>query len=111
MTTWELPGARTKNRRPHVVHLAAPVRAEVRKAARIEGAALVFTTTGETGVSGFEKAKQRLQAAIVAERLKIAAETGATAAPLDPWVPHDFRRTGVTLMASQVSIMPLLTRC
>src|SRR5262249_17094377 len=51
--------------------------------------ALVFTTTGETTVSGFSKAKVTL------DRL-MAAELGK---PLTPWRIHDLRRTAASGMA------------
>lgn len=98
-STWEVPGARTKNGRPHLVHLAEPARAILREAERIEGSALVFTTTGTTPVSGFSKVKRRLDAAIIAARAKQAAETGGQPAPLVLWRLHDFRRSGVTALA------------
>ena len=45
MTRWELPGARMKNGKPHVVHLSAAARAVLRSIPRVEGCDLVFTTT------------------------------------------------------------------
>lgn len=118
MTAWTLPAARAKNGRPNEIHLAEPVRAilrELREQAEEEHAAavaaadragrappqaprLVFTTTGTTPLSGFGHAKQRLDKAIQAARVK-AAKSGATPAAMPGWVLHDFRRTGVTVMA------------
>jgi integrase len=97
--TWAMPGARTKNNRPHVVHLAAPAQAILKAAPRIAGSHLVFTTTGRTPISGFSKAKTTLDAAIVAERARRAAEDGTEPAPLIPWRWHNFRRSGVTVLA------------
>jgi hypothetical protein len=99
LALWELPGARTKNGRPQMVHLAEPARAILRAAPRIGGSDLVFTTTGRTRVSGFSHAKLRLDAKITAARAKAAKEAGTDPAPLVPWRLHDFRRTGVTAMA------------
>jgi integrase len=62
LATWELPGERTKNGKPHLVHLAEPARAILRTLPRLAGAELVFTTTGKTPVSGFSAAKARLAA-------------------------------------------------
>ena len=101
LALWELPGRRTKNGKPHLVHLAEPARAILRSVPRLAGSPLVFTTTGRTPVSGFSSAKLRLDAAIAADRAKRAAEAGDGHAPppLAPWRVHDFRRTGVTVLA------------
>jgi hypothetical protein len=101
LATWELPGARTKNRRPHIVHLAEPARAILRAVPRVDGSPLVFTTTGVTPISGFSHAKARLFVAIEGERAKAAEKAGHEPAPLAPWRLHDFRRTGVTVLARQ----------
>lgn len=99
---WELPGKRTKNGKAHAVHLAEPARDILRAVPRMAGSPLVFTTTGRTPISGFSRAKARLDAAIIEERAERAAEAGADApAPLVPWRLHDFRRTGVTVLARQ----------
>lgn len=97
--TWELPGARTKNGKAHLVHLAEPLRAILRAVPRLEGSALVFTTTGRTPISGFSHAVASLLAKIVEERAELAAEAGAEPDPIAPWWLHDFRRTGVTTLA------------
>ena len=110
-TRWELPGVRVKNREPHIIHLAPAVRsiiAGVPRKTMLPGqtpSPFVFTTTGLRPVSGFSHAKDRLDAMILHERILRAAATGQPAAPLVPWRLHDFRRTGVTVMArSGVSI-------
>jgi integrase len=48
----------------------------------------VFTTNGKTAVSGFSKAKRKLDA----EMAKIAG------APIKPWRVHDLRRTFSTVL-------------
>jgi hypothetical protein len=111
MSTWELPGERTKNGKPHLVHLDEPARAILRDAPKLPvdrtksgkprptASPLVFTTTGTAPIASFFKPKQRLDAAIVAERAELAAESGTEPAPLVPWRLHDLRRTGVTVLA------------
>ena len=101
LALWELPGEKTKNGKPHLVHLAEPARAILRAAPRLAGSPLVFTTTGATPISGFGNAKERLDAKIIEERAKRAAAAGdgRAPAPLVPWVAHDFRRSGVTALA------------
>lgn len=98
-SVWELPGARTKNGRPHIVHLAEPVRAILRNMPRRAGSPFVFTTTGRAPLSGFGHAKARLDAAIEKERAEAAAKQGIEPAPLHAWRFHDFRRSGVTVLA------------
>ncbi|MBK0398531.1 tyrosine-type recombinase/integrase [Limibaculum sp. M0105] len=73
---YEIPGARTKNGRPHIVHLSAPVLAELEALKeRTGGTPFVFTTTGKSPVSGFSKANARLY-----------QTTG-----VEDFRPHDFR--------------------
>jgi integrase len=81
-TAWTIPGARTKNRRPHVVPLPLPARELIAELPEPRGE-FVFTTTGRTPPSGFSKVKARLDA-----KMKIA-----------PWRQHDLRRTAATGMA------------
>lgn len=79
-------------------------------AAKPEKSDLVFSTNGQTPISGISKAKGRLDA-LIAERvvaLKSAAEARGDAAMVDklnscflePWVIHDLRRTAATGMAA-----------
>jgi integrase len=89
----DLPGERTKNHRPHVVPLAPLARAIVERAPRIRDCVFVFSTTGRTPVSGWSKAKRRLDAAMLTIMRK-----ANPAAQLPPWRIHDLRRTTVTGM-------------
>jgi integrase len=83
--TWNIPGSRTKNKRPHVVPLAPLARKMV--GTRSEG--FVFTTTGRSPVSGWAKIKRRLDEAM----------------KTPPWRLHDLRRTAATGMA-EIGIAP-----
>lgn len=106
---WTIPKERAKNGKAHIVHLAPAVRAilaAVPRFARTDEAGqiltsdLVFTTNGRTPVSGFSRAKLKLDETIEAARAKVAAEAGQNVpAPLPGWRLHDFRRTAVTWMA------------
>jgi integrase len=98
LAVWNLPAARSKNNQAQVVHLAEPARAILRELPRLMGSDLVFTTNGLRPISGISGAKQRLDGLIMAERAKLAAERGATPAPLVPWTLHDFRRSGATAL-------------
>lgn len=85
--TWNIPGSRTKNRRPHIVPLPPLAREMI--AATVGATDLIFTTTGETPVSGWSKIKSRLDVAM----------------KMPPWRLHDLRRTAATGMA-EIGIAP-----
>jgi hypothetical protein len=57
----------------------------------------VFTTTGETPVSGLGKAKARLE---------LATKANAGGDTLPHWTLHDLRRTAVTVMNEKLGIAP-----
>src|SRR5262249_10252024 len=95
---WELPGTRTKNKQTHLVPLSSQVLELIRSLPRV--GALVFTTTGETPVSGFGKAKARLDARI--EKIRHGDRLGA----MPPWRLHDLRRTMVTVMNEKLGVAP-----
>ncbi len=83
MKIWTLPRARAKNDVEHKVPLSATALALLEGLPRVSSkAGFVFTTNGETPVSGFARAKQRLDG----ELTKMARE-------MAPWVIHDLRRT------------------
>src|SRR5262249_51556818 len=86
---WSIPGARTKNKRPHIVPLPLLARDILEHVSRIEGG-FVFTTTGRSPVSGWSKIKARLD-----ELMGDAPH----------WRLHDLRRTAATTMA-EIGVMP-----
>jgi integrase len=87
-TVWTIPGTRTKNHREHVVPLA-PLAREQLANVRVSGD-FVFSTTGTTPVSGWNRLKRRLDQAM----LKLAHQERGAATP--HWRLHDLRRTAVT---------------
>lgn len=87
--TWTIPRERTKNNKEHVVHLSAQALGILQALPRIEGTPFVFTTTGTTAVSGYSKAKHKLDT--------LAGE--ALGKALKPYRVHDFRRTAASGMA------------
>ena len=98
-----------KNGKPHDVHLSQPAQAVLRalsealskdkRGGKGESCDFVFSTTGETSISGFSRAKARLDAAIAEARAKAAAAAAGESAPLVPWRLHDLRRTGASTLA------------
>lgn len=88
---WTLPAARAKNGKPHLVPLTSQAIEQLDHIAGGEewpGSGLVFSTNGKTSVSGFSKAKRRLD-----EYLVRAVGEGRA---VEPWRVHDIRRTVAT---------------
>ena len=97
--TWTLSSEMTKAGRTHIVPLsplAMEMLGEAKETARLlhgepengKPATYVFTTRGDRPISGYSKAKARLDKAVAAAR---QTEDGLPA--LDPWTIHDLRRT------------------
>lgn len=86
---WTLPRERVKTDKAHDVPLSDEAVKLLDGLPRVGGSGLVFTTTGDTPVSGFSRAK-----ATVDE--KMAEILGAD---LEPWRLHDIRRTVASGMA------------
>jgi integrase len=81
--TWTIPAHRAKNGNAHIVPLSPIALGILRALPRFAGSDFVFTTTGNTAVSGFGRLKERL----------------APAATSD-WRFHDIRRTVATNLAA-----------
>jgi len=97
---WTIPAARAKNKKAHVVHLSGPVREILKAMLRLDGSRLVFTTTGKVPIAAFTQALEQLHGKIAEERSKGGApDHGQVHAKPVPWTMHDFRRTGVTVLA------------
>ena len=81
---WSIPGERNKSSRPHTVPLSAETIKIITELPRLHDSDLVFTTTGKTPVSGFGRAKKRID------------EDSDTT----DWRIHDIRRTVGTQLGS-----------
>lgn len=90
---WRIPGTRTKNHQPHVVPLS-PTALELLRALPNTGH-FIFSTNARTPVSGFGKAKARIDAALTQHDVSLPA-----------WTLHDLRRTMVTVMNEELRIQP-----
>lgn len=92
---WSLPAARAKNGEAAYIPLSSLAIDELGSIAKRKKKAdwprtgFVFTTTGSSPVSGFSRAKSRL------DKLITKANDGN---PLDEWTLHDLRRTLTTGM-------------
>ena len=94
---WQLPSDRAKNDNPHRIPLSPLAVTELEQLGP-KKSGLVFSTTGKTGVSGFSKAKKKLDDEMLTIMRERAQKRGE--APEDvvlaPWRMHDLRRTGAT---------------
>jgi integrase len=114
---WTIPREKAKNDRAHEVHLselAVEILNELPKISRRRGdgaaselASYLFTTNGERPVSGFSKAKARLDELMVQLLRAELEEAGKdpAKAEIEGWILHDLRRTAATGMA-RLNIAP-----
>lgn len=114
---WTIPRERAKNDRAHEVHLSklvVEILSELPKIWRSraddvgsEPSPYLFTTSGERPVSGFSKAKERLDGHMLQLLRAELKQAGGDldAAAIDPWILHDLRRTAATGMA-RLNIAP-----
>ena len=87
-TLWAISSTRTKNHRDHIVPLSGTARRLI--ADIVTPSDLVFSSTGTTAVSGWNRLKRRLDSAM----LKLADRERDGKIP--HWRLHDLRRTFVT---------------
>ncbi len=97
--TWTIPAARAKNGLAHAVPLSPPALEILTTTKRLAGSELVFTVTGVTPLSGYSRAKDRLDAAMAAD-----------GAAMPPWRFHDLRRSFASGCASIGVALPVIER-
>jgi len=109
---WVIPGEKAKNGKTHIVHINSlayeVLDAVARRGVSLEDAAkpnfkwpkhgYVFSTTGETPVSGYAKAKSKLDELMIAAEAKRASDAGEKPDVTAAWRFHDARRTMATAM-------------
>ena len=96
-SSWTIPAARAKNSKAHQVPLSSSAIAELDALPKIAGKKrLLFTTTGETSVSGWSRAKQQIDAAMLAVARE---ERRDPKFDIPDWTLHDLRRTAASGMA------------
>lgn len=105
---WTLPAERTKRANALRVPLPPIARSIIKEAisdlGRPKKSAFVFSTTGETSVSGFAKAKRRLDRLIAEARAKVAEKAGIEPQPMPHWTFHDLRTTFTTLACEELNV-------
>ena len=99
---WNLAEERTKNGRPQWVPFSPSAKAIMASAIKIKGCPFVFSTDGESQLSGWSKYKARLDRDMLKIARQEAAERGVDveAVTLRDWRLHDLRRTCASGMAS-----------
>jgi integrase len=99
---WSIPASRSKNKRAHDVPLSEAAQAILATVPRVAGEGqFVFTTTGQTPISGWSRAKTILDKKAL-EILKSQAEDrgeDADKVQMPDWRLHDLRRTTATGLA------------
>jgi integrase len=107
---WTLPATRTKNGQPHDIHLSPLALRVIETITPIEDCNLVFSTNRETPISGWSKAKRRLDEEIAAARRAKARERGEDADKvkvMPEWRVHDLRRSVATGL-SNLGVAPIV---
>jgi integrase len=89
---WKLPGSRTKNGRSHVVHISPQSLEILNRLPIIDGRKWMFTTTGRTPVSGFSRAKKKLDGL----------------SDVSDWTFHDLRRSFATHVTETLGGSPVV---
>jgi integrase len=110
---WVIPKERAKNGREHEVPLSAPALEIIETLPRIGQGGFLFTTTGETAVSGFSRAKRRFDTEILKLQQMDAIERGedpSAVKPLAEWTFHDLRRSGATGLAKLGVQLPVVEK-
>ena len=98
---WTIRGERTKNGSIHDVPLSGPAQSILRALPRLAGSEFVLTTTGKRPVSGYARAKNRLDKVMLEIARADAIRRGEDPATvfLQPWRFHDLRRTAASGLA------------
>jgi len=104
---WRIPAGRTKNDEAHEVPLSDAALAVIASLPRIKSdKGYLFTTNGETHVSGYSRAKAVIEHAM----LEIARGERGQDIEIPRWTFHDLRRTAVSGMARLGISLPAIEK-
>ena len=106
---WTLPSSRSKNGRAIRLPLAPLARATLERAiaGRTIESPFVFTTTGRTQISGWSRAKARID-----QRVRQRRRSLGVAEDMPEWRFHDFRRAFATAACDLLGVDPAVAdRC
>ena len=99
---WTIPGGRTKNKKAHTVPLSRAAVDILRNAPTIKGErGLVFTLNGKVPFTSWYPVRNQLHDAM----------EKAAGKKIEPWRPHDLRRTVASGMARLGIQLPVIERC
>jgi integrase len=105
--TWTIPRSRSKNNEPHTVPLSSAALEVLGTVKKIKGErGYIFTTTGDTPVSGWSKAKREID-----ELMLAAAKEKDPKAEIEAWRLHDLRRTVASGMARLGIRLEVIEKC
>ena len=96
---WTIPVERAKNRAAHIVPLSGPALEILGAQKRLDCCDLVFSVTGSSPLSGYSKARERLDAVLAAD-----------GHPLPQWTLHDLRRSFASGCAGIGIALPVIER-
>lgn len=110
---WTIPRIVAKNSVLHRIPLSAPALRILKMLPKIKikkeevDSDFVFTTTGKTPVSGFSRARGRIDVILAAEieTLQRDAPGAEGLEPAERWIMHDMRRTAASRMG-KLGILP-----
>jgi integrase len=105
---WTLPASRTKNDSALKVPLCSLARTLILEAISHERrpakSRFVFATNDTTAISGFAKAKRRVDRLIEKSRVAAAAMAGVEPVPMPHWTFHDLRTTFTTMACDELHV-------
>jgi integrase len=110
---WVIPKERVKNGQEQEVALSDAALAILGELPRIGRGGPIFTVTGKTPVSGFSRAKRRLDSEVLKLQKAAAIARGDDpdqVEPLPHWTLHDLRRTGASGMARLGINLPVIEK-
>ncbi|MBX3571077.1 MAG: integrase arm-type DNA-binding domain-containing protein [Mesorhizobium sp.] len=111
--SWQIPRERAKNDTAHEVPMSQLAIETINSIHTIGKKGFVFTTTGDGSVSGYSRAKDRLDLAMLKIARKEAEDRGKDPKKIETaprWTLHDLRRTMASRMAGLDINLPVVEK-